>query len=325
MLCKKPIGGKHGCGRCLPCRINKNGIITNRIMMEATLHAETSFLTLTYDDENVPRNRNGDFTLDRDDLTSFWKRLRNHFPSGAIRNFSVGEYGHDGERQFNPHYHSALFGYQCLGKIFRPETGKRCYCERCEFIREVWGKGNITMDELNDTTAAYIGGYVLKKMTNKDDTRLGGRYPEFASYPRGKGLARDAVEFIVDALKSEYGHLTFEKGDIPNAVYRGRKKWPLGRYLKEKIRADLGMEKVNPETGVITYGVPHATLEAVRFEEDQELLELHEALAKGEKGLHEALQEMRDLHTDKVSVRKQRIYNMETKHNIYKSGKVKTL
>lgn len=292
-------------------------------MLESTLHLENSFLTLTYDDEHLPKGN----TLVRAHSKDFMKRLRERLrPEGIfIRSFLVGEYGHEGARQWNPHYHAALFGYDCLGKIQRPETGPRCYCERCELVRSAWGHGNVTLDELNDTTADYIGGYVTKKMTDPKDSRLEGRYPEFTSYPMRPGLAAGAVPIIAQALQTEYGPLTFKHGDIPHALARGRKKVPLGRYLKTKVRKEIGLEKINQETGEVTYGTPHETVSALQKEGSPELHALQEIARDLQTRPKDIFEKIDKQKSRDVSTRDQRILNMETKHKIYQSGKVKKL
>ena len=57
MLCRKPFskkGAQFGCGQCMACRINRRRIWTHRIMLEALVSPSASFLTLTYNKENLP-------------------------------------------------------------------------------------------------------------------------------------------------------------------------------------------------------------------------------------------------------------------------------
>lgn len=320
MLCKNPFDG-FGCGQCLPCRINSRRVLTNRIMLESTLWDQNSFLTLTYDDEHLPPGN----SLNRDHTTDFMKRLRQRLAPHRIRTFLVGEYGHEGARQWNPHYHAALFNFNCLGKIQRPETGPRCYCQHCELVRSAWGHGNITLDELNNTTADYIGGYVTKKMTDPQDTRLEGRYPEFSSYPMRPGLAADAVPSIATTLQSQYGHLAFKHGDIPHALARGRKQVPLGRYLKRKVRQAIGLEKINQETGEVTYGTPDQTIKALSIEASPELHALQQIARDHTTRPKDIFEKIDKQKSRDVSTRDQRILNLETKHKIYQSAKRKKL
>lgn len=315
MLCKQPFKD-FGCGQCLPCRINMRRIWSSRIMLEASLHGDTSFLTLTYDDDHLPKNS----SLQPKDLQLFWKRLRKSLDA-PIRYYAVGEYGDQTQR---PHYHAALFGFACSGKMQRLETGLRCYCQRCELIYSTWQLGNVTVDELNDTTSAYIAGYVVKKMTSKDDHRLNGRYPEFSRM--SQGIGRGAIGTISQALQSEYGHLAYKFGDVPAALNRGNSRVPLGRYLRTKLRQDIGLEKIHPETGEVTYGTPSSSLIAYKALSSPEVHNVSEAIRNAppgeKKNLYEKLDNARVVDASK---RQQRILNMEAKHSILNSKKEKSL
>ena len=83
----------------------------SRILLEASQHAESAFLTLTYSDgaleeknvttQWVRRTTEGLPTLTPRDLTLFMKRLREEIAPKKIRFYAVGEYGDQTER---PHW-----------------------------------------------------------------------------------------------------------------------------------------------------------------------------------------------------------------------------
>lgn len=255
MLCKYPsyfrkvsTEAAFPCGQCLPCRVNKRRIWAHRIKLEALSHSSSVFLTLTYDDDNLPQEfvdpDTGelftDCTLSPDHHREFMYRLRTRFRranNGAqLRFYMVGEYG---EKTQRPHYHYALFGYpQCrdrgsywLGKKFVP-----CSCPPCKFISEVWGKGHIFIGELNVESANYIAQYVTKKMTSKDDPRLFGRFPEFSRSSRNPGIAGYIVDNIASQLKL---YNKDGKDDLPTVLLHGKHQLPLGRYLSDKLHEKL--------------------------------------------------------------------------------------
>ena len=73
------------CGHCLACRIARTREWTVRLLHESEFWEDTSFITLTYDDEHVPvtyyaedefGSARGGFTLRSRDLQLFMKRLR---------------------------------------------------------------------------------------------------------------------------------------------------------------------------------------------------------------------------------------------------------
>ena len=106
MVCKKPFTRgveAYGCGQCLPCRVNRRRIWTHRVLLEAIKSSESSFITLTYDDENLPENG----SLCPSHVRDWLKRIRKKVEPRKLRYFLVGEYGDETKR---PHYHVALFG-----------------------------------------------------------------------------------------------------------------------------------------------------------------------------------------------------------------------
>lgn len=169
MFCKNPYvkdGVPHACRSCMPCRIRDKRVWVHRMILESYMHADNSFLTLTYNDDHLPKNGSLDpehFRLwimrFRSALVRYSDRLE--IPRIRVRYFGVGEYGDQSER---PHYHAALFG---IGPAFE------------SMVAETWGKGHVMLSEFNDATANYVGGYITKKMTGFDDARLFGRHPEF--------------------------------------------------------------------------------------------------------------------------------------------------
>lgn len=212
------------CGQCLHCRINHHRTWKNRLLLEDLAYDSSSFITLTYSDENLPPNQN----LHLPDLQKFWKRLRNwpNFPS--FRYFAVGEYGTNGERGINPHYHAAVFGLDpALAGI----------------VQECWGLGHTMCADINKDTASYIVGYTLKKLTNKRDHRLNGRPPEFStSSKKGGGIGIKGLEKIVREIKAD------KRIDIKYPLHEinyGGYKMPLGRYLTDKMAEMLGLESEN--------------------------------------------------------------------------------
>ena len=90
------------CGQCIGCRLQKSLDWAVRCVHEKSLHEESSFVTLTYDDEHLPKNG----SLVYRDFQLFMKRLRKEFAPTNIRFYMCGEYGETFSR---PHYHACLF------------------------------------------------------------------------------------------------------------------------------------------------------------------------------------------------------------------------
>ena len=222
-LCRNPhmVGAvPHGCGQCLPCRINRRRLWTWRMFYEAQSHDDNCFLTLTYSEEHVPAGGR----LEPAHTKNFLKRLRSRLAPRRFRYFVVGEYGDESQR---PHYHGCLFG---VGPLDGPT------------IDNCWGMGFSQVAEFNEFTAQYCAGYVVKKLTSRTDDRLNGRHPEFARMSNRPGLGADAMRLVADQLFNGPGYEHFVRtGDVPHHLQIGRKSIPIGRYLRQRLRQEIGM------------------------------------------------------------------------------------
>lgn len=236
------------CGQCIPCRINRRRIWTHRILLESFMHDKKCFLTLTYDDEHLPK----DASLNPRHVQLFLKKMRKELGPGSLRFFCVGEYGgtkygsSKTSREVNPHYHLALFGFNCCGRIYFAGSGKRCFCEMCEFVRSKWEFGNIVIDELNRKSAQYIARYVVKKLTSFNDSRHEGRYPEFQRSSRRPGIGAGAVDNIFRSLQYGKNKLALSaEGDVPGALSIDGQKLPFGRFILNKLRERADVTEVS--------------------------------------------------------------------------------
>ncbi|QXP44135.1 MAG: replication initiator protein [Arizlama microvirus] len=247
MLCRYPYipkeGGAFPCGRCIPCRVAARRLWTHRIMLESDCHEASSFVTLTYNPENFP----SDGSLNPEHLQLWKKRLRIDYfrkTGKLLRFYCVGEYG---DKTFRPHYHAIVFGYSsCLNpyrKKWLRKKKKPCDCDNCVMIHDSWGLGFTDCGDVSLASAGYVAGYINKKMTKKDDSRLEGRYPEFCQNRAKPGIGQLAVAEIADSLlNKETGEVYLDEfGDVPRIVKRDGRFYPLGRYIRGKLREKLGV------------------------------------------------------------------------------------
>ncbi len=121
------------------------------------MHDENSFITLTYNNENLPYGG----TLIKKHLTDFFKRLRKQHEPKKLRYFACGEYG---DKMDRPHYHALLFGkhfddYQ----TFVNEEGKQY--KTSPSLEITWPHGFNTIGEITFQSAAYCAKYTTKKRT----------------------------------------------------------------------------------------------------------------------------------------------------------------
>lgn len=222
MLCRKPFvtaGHAFPCGQCMPCRYNKRRMWTHRLMLERLCHKDACFVTLTYDDEHLPKDMHGRGVLVKKDLQDWLKRLRAAIDPIKVRFYGVGEYG---DQNWRPHYHVFLYG---LSPTFQ------------DVILRTWGKGLVDVGTVTHDSAAYIAGYTVKKMTAKDDPRLCGRSPEFCRMSLKPGIGADAMWDVASDV------MAYRLNSVPDSLNHGRRNMPLGRYLRRRLRAYLGLEE----------------------------------------------------------------------------------
>jgi len=219
------------CGQCMNCRINNKRKWTARILLESLFHDQSIFITLTYNDQTVPINEDGEATLNPEHLKNFIKRLRNEYSgiNSKFRFFAVGEYG---DKTWRPHYHAILFG---VGLDAEP------------LIAQKWsnnGKpiGFTSVAELTPERAAYTAQYTTKKMTGVLDPRLGNKHPEFARMSNRYGIGEPACAWLAATMGTDKAQIQMQKyGDVWNSVRIDGKIWPLAPYLRMKIRERLGI------------------------------------------------------------------------------------
>lgn len=190
------------CGRCMPCRVKRARSWALRIMHETRSWDDVIFLTLTYDDNNLPYRG----SLVKEHAQKFLKRLRRNTGKN-IRYFLGAEYGDTTRR---PHYHLIVFG---LGLADRQQ------------IEDCWGKGFVYLGSVTFDSACYVASYTLKKLTGErsaEYSRLG-IIPEFSLMSRRPGIGYSYVESNKPFLKQN--GFCIVKGS----------KVPLPRYYSDKV------------------------------------------------------------------------------------------
>lgn len=234
------------CGKCDACRVNRRRIWTHRIMLEAAQHAENGFVTLTYDPKCEPVG------LVPADLQGWIKRVRRGLGERKVRYYAVGEYG---ELAGRPHYHVALFGLGCGGGPFQLVRGggRECRCLACSVVRGSWNygaiKGHTMVGTLEEKSAAYIAGYVLKKLGSTWDDKCGLQRP-FVRMSLKPGIGAGAIPDVASAVMQ---YNLEKKGDVPIGLRHGGSIMPLGRYLRRQLRAQCGLPEDCPEEVIEAY------------------------------------------------------------------------
>lgn len=252
------------------------------MFLESLVHEHSSFVTLTYDDENLPE----DGSLNPKEAQLWLKKLRKLVHPAKVRYFLVGEYG---PQTLRPHYHACLFGVSAL---------------QAALVQQAWGKGFTSTYMFNEKTAQYVAGYVVKKLQDRSDPRLEDLYPEFARMSLKPGIGSTSMSQIAASLKSsKQGIEAISKSlDVPKFLQLGRRKVPLGRYLIRQLRKEFGFTEDD---------ITAAKME-ISHRQSEELSALHQAAQAVDpsKTLKEAFE-------DSIA---QRILNVEARAKLTRKG-----
>lgn len=128
-------------------------------MNELQDHNGSLFITLTYNDKNLPKNK----SLCPQHLTNFFKRLRKSY-SKPLRHYSCGEYGDSTAR---PHYHAIIFGLELKDlEYYTHNNGNNLY--NSSYMDKTWSHGTVIIGNVTFESCAYVARYILKKVTGKD-------------------------------------------------------------------------------------------------------------------------------------------------------------
>lgn len=208
------------CGKCYQCKKRRVMGWAFRLEQQLKVSKSQCFVTLTYDTDFLPILPNLQHTLNPDDITNFFKRLRN-YNQDKIKYYICGEYGTDTAR---PHYHILL------------------YNAKIETIQKAWSDvngrplGHVHYGNVELPSVVYALKYIMKP----------GRIPEFNGDQRisefqrmSKGLGKN---YVTAAIKKyhlsdlvENCHLTFRDG----------KKIAMPRYYKNLIYPDYKRKAMN--------------------------------------------------------------------------------
>lgn len=217
---------KFPCGSCVNCRRNQQRKWVARMALEERTHRESSWVTLTYDEDNLP----ADSCVRKEHLRRFLKTLgrKEIWP----RYFAVGEYGN---RTGRPHYHVLLFGrhpgfvYR-RGKLFDPG------------IESAWPFGGTYTESFSTSRKPlgrimYLASYAAKKWTKETPD---GRSPEFAHMSKRPFIGAAALDQLETAC--------YQLPHIPRTIRIGGRLWPLDRLLRDKLSRRTGLAHAPPES-----------------------------------------------------------------------------
>ncbi len=176
------------CGQCIGCRLEYARQWAIRCMHEKKMHEQSTFITLTYDDEHLPSYG----SLNIEDFQKFMKRLRKNQSQKKIRFFQCGEYGENFQR---PHHHAIIFGHD-----FDQNESDNQVKSSAE-LKELWPYGFNTVGQVTFESASYVARYVTKKITGRaKENHYQGRKPEYCTMSRRPGIGKPFYDKFKDEI-----------------------------------------------------------------------------------------------------------------------------
>ena len=224
---------KLACGQCTGCKLERSRQWAIRCVHEASLWSNNTFITLTYDDRNLPPNG----SLNLPDFQDFMKRLRFYNPKKTIRYYHCGEYG---ERFGRPHYHAILFNHDFDDKIFEEyNNGLPVY--QSKTLTDIWGLGRTQVGSVTFQSAAYVARYIMKKINGEQALQW---YENFDP-DTGEQLANLKPEYTTMSLKNGLGLEWLRK--YASDVYPGDFVVINGKKMRPPKYYDRSYELTNPK------------------------------------------------------------------------------
>lgn len=218
-LVDEPLAIKVPCGKCLGCRLDYSRQWADRMMLELQHTGKAIFVTLTYNNENIPTVVDDfdlpvAYTLDKDDWQRFMKRLRarSKFVGRELRFYACGEYGSHTRR---PHMHAIIFGLSLEDFPDRKVKGynelRQTYYVSKEF-EGIWQKGFTLITDVSWQTCAYVSRYVMKKAFADD---IGyAQLPEFSLMSRRPGIGAYYLADHPDVFEKDSIYLSSSAGSV---------------------------------------------------------------------------------------------------------------
>jgi len=270
------------CGQCIGCKIDKSREWAIRCTNEAETYGTINncYLTLTYNEDNIPENGN----LRKKDFQNFMKEIRRQFhgeryvtykgkTTRPIRFFHCGEYGESCRncgmaKKYcrcpkyvkgigRPHHHVCIFNFNFPDRVLQSEAeGYNLYSS--EILAKLWKQGFHAIGDVTFESAAYVARYCCKKITGKKaeehyktrDPETGKLHkvnPEYITMSRRPGIGKQWYEKFKEEIFSR--DCIIDKGrQIKMPKYYNKQFEETFPVKYEKIQRERRKHKLeNPE------------------------------------------------------------------------------
>jgi hypothetical protein len=183
------------------------------------------FITLTYDEQNIPRNPDTGFaTTAKEDIQSFlrevrlscriWDSTTKKLRYNSPRWFVVSEYGPKTER---PHYHAMVFNL--------PESwgNQKAIAKK---LRGFWKKGHVKVSACNNKRIMYVAKYqITKSMLDYVSTER--EAPFKVCTKRGGGIG--------NCLLKDASMVSYLRSSLSTTIRRDGRNVRIPKYYMQRI------------------------------------------------------------------------------------------
>ena len=263
------------CGCCSECLKDRSRQWALRILKEAEQYENNYFITLTYNDDNLPQDRN----LIKNEISQFNKKLKIYLSrqniQSTFRCYGVGEYGSQTAR---PHYHVIYFNLEIPDLKFYKigESGELYFTS--EFLEKVWNKGFVVIGSVDVGSASYVARYCDKKRllskTERQELEKKGIVPEFSVMSRRPGIGANYLDVIENNIKNGVYTIPIKENNYSLPLYYSKKiKESLAgsSYLVDYEKNKLINQNIKIHNDLLESDIVE-DLEIVRYNEDKDKL-----------------------------------------------------
>ena len=193
------------CGRCVLCKLRQQKMLTDRMFVAWSQYEFNSFVTFTYDDDNLPINDGSPVpTLVKKHLQDYIDLIK-HQVDFKFEYFGCGEYG---DKFGRPHYHVLFFGLDYV--LFR------------KYFEQSWKYGTIKILPVTARSFNYVSKYLIDGQTEKKAKYFDvNAEPPFHIMSRALGIA-PLLDYLDDFAKNGY------------VIFKGR-RISLNKYYYNKL------------------------------------------------------------------------------------------
>lgn len=203
------------CGSCVSCLSQKRNQWTYRLQKERSSSDYSFFLTLTYNEENIPVKINEGlpyFVFNKKHVQDYLKRVR--FMVSKInkdlvcRYYCVSEYG---KKTLRPHYHMQFF--------VKNDKNLQYLKSICKILEAEWTFGYFQRKTTDDANIHYVTKYCIKSLDELDSKCID---PPFILCSKRPYLGESAEDLI-------------SKQSIQDKVFLNGFSMPTPRIYSEKL------------------------------------------------------------------------------------------